>query len=94
MWCEMVGVVEEREVIQKTTEMPSLWKRWKRVGKKIGDIQARVLLTIFYFVVLGPFALMVRWAADPLSIKPQAARGWRLKETEGGSPIERAIRQF
>jgi len=34
-----------------------LWQGWKRVGKKIGDFQARLLLTIFYFVILAPFEI-------------------------------------
>jgi hypothetical protein len=37
-----------------------LWERWKRVAKKIGDIQARVLLILFYFIGFGPFALVLR----------------------------------
>lgn len=28
----------------------SLWDGWKRVAKRIGDIHARILLTLFYFI--------------------------------------------
>jgi len=67
---------------------------WKQVGKRIGDIQARVLLSFFYFVVLGPFALIVRWRRDPLAIKAGGLRGWQPKGPEKGTTIERAHRQF
>jgi len=67
---------------------------WKRVGKRIGDIQARVLLSCFYFVVLGPFALVMRWRSDPLAIKAGTTRGWQLKTAERGTSMERAGRQF
>ena len=56
-----------------------LWSGWKRFAKKIGDFQARVILTILYFVIIGPFALIVRWGADPLSLKKGAQQGWHLK---------------
>jgi hypothetical protein len=68
-----------------------LWEGWKRVGRKLGDWQARMLLTVFYFVVLAPFALAVRWKADPLGLKRPG--GW-LPVTPSGDPRERARRQF
>jgi len=73
----------------------SLWEWWKQIGKRIGDIQARILLVVFYFVVLGPFALAVRWGSDPLGIKPGAPRGWRdPRDDEKCAQLERATRQF
>lgn len=71
-----------------------LWEGWKRFGKKIGDFQARILLTVFYFVAIAPFAVLVRVATDPLALKPAAPRGWRPRTPLPGSPLERALRQF
>ena len=68
-----------------------LWEGWKRVGRKIGDFQARVLLTIFYFVILAPFAVVVRLTADPLGLKRHG--GWH-PVTRAADPRERARRQF
>jgi hypothetical protein len=45
------------------------WNAWKRVARKIGDFQARVLLTILYAVVVLPFGLMSRLFSDSLQIK-------------------------
>ena len=70
-----------------------LWEQWKRIARRIGDVQARVLLMIFYLVVLAPFALIVRWATDPLAIKPGTPRGWRTRREERGSLLERATKQ-
>jgi len=70
----------------------TLWKRWKRVAKKIGDVQARLLLTVFYFVVLAPFALVVRWRTDPLGIKPGSPRGWHPRGKIDADEWERARR--
>lgn len=70
-----------------------LWEKWKSMGKKFGDIQARVLLTLFYFVILAPFVLAVR-RNDPLAIKDGATGGWRLKGEGNGAPMQRAKRQY
>ena len=57
------------------------WARWRAIARFIGTVQARVLLSVFYFVVVPPFALVVRLRRDPLRL--------RLGEGESGW-IERA----
>jgi hypothetical protein len=47
----------------------NLWEAWKRIAHKIGNFQARVLVTLLYVVVVLPFGLMVRSLSDPLQIK-------------------------
>ncbi len=49
--------------------LKNFWAAWTRLAKKIGNFQARVILTIMYVVVLLPFGLMVRLFSDPLRIK-------------------------
>jgi len=71
-----------------------LWEGWKRIGRKIGNFQARVLMTIFYFTLFFPFALLVRWNSDPLAIKPDAGHGWRPLSPPEGSPLDRSRSQF
>ena len=43
--------------------MPRFWEGFKRVAKRIGEIQAWLILTLFYFTLLAPIAIMVRLAA-------------------------------
>jgi hypothetical protein len=45
------------------------WQAWKEFGHKVGNFQARVLLTVFYGVLMLPFGLAARWWSDPLRIK-------------------------
>lgn len=54
----------------------ALWARWKVVARGIGNFQARVILTLFYFVVVPPFALLLRLRRDPLRLRPQAGGFW------------------
>jgi|SaaInl7_200m_RNA_FD_contig_31_1313960_length_1014_multi_7_in_0_out_0_1 hypothetical protein len=52
------------------------WNRWLRIAGVIGDFQARVILSLFYFVIVLPFGLAVRLFADPLKIKGQPDTTW------------------
>ena len=79
---------------KRPSAVRSFWRWWKGVAKRIGDIEARALLTFFYFVLLSPFALAVRWWSDPLAIKAHAAKGWRTRGASDGTAKERATRQF
>ncbi len=45
------------------------WQGWKKIAHKIGNFQARVILTVFYGVLVLPFGLAVRLFSDPLRIK-------------------------
>lgn len=46
-----------------------IWAGWTRLAHKIGNFNARVLLTLLYCIVLMPIGLLVRIFADPLHIK-------------------------
>lgn len=46
-----------------------LWQAWKKIAHKIGNFQARVLLTIFYGVLVLPFGVAARMFSDALRIK-------------------------
>ena len=58
-----------------------LWDRWKAFGRLLGNIVARVALSIFYFTVFAPFGLGVRWFSDPLQIKARPDSLWRPRST-------------
>ena len=50
------------------------WCAWSRLAHKIGNFQARVLLTVLYAVMVMPFGLAVRWFGDPLRVKRRPTR--------------------
>jgi hypothetical protein len=74
--------------------MHRIWQWWKQVAKRIGDFQARLILSLLYFVVIGPFALIVRLGADPLSLKHRGRGGWHPKANLDEPPMKRAMNQF
>jgi hypothetical protein len=57
------------------------WEGWKAFGRLLGNLVARVALSIFYFTVFVPFGLGVRWFSDPLQIKTKPASLWRPRST-------------
>lgn len=74
--------------------MQNLWEWWKRAARKIGDFQARILLTLFYCIFFFPFALAIRFLSDPLSIKNNDSPTWGIKPQAEGSFLEQAKKQF
>jgi hypothetical protein len=93
-----VSVDSSRAVVppdKKKTGLRELWAAWKRIARKIGDFQARILLTIFYFVLLAPFALLMRRTSDPLALKAQTPRGWgERQQNDPEYTVEMARKQF
>jgi hypothetical protein len=74
------------------SKLKELWQRWTRIAKKIGDFQARLILTLFYFIFIIPIGLIARMFADPLALKNTAAH-WE-KRASAPARLEDARRQF
>jgi hypothetical protein len=55
-------------------KLKTFWAGYKRIARKIGDFQARVLLTIIYAVPVLPFGLIIRFFADSLHIKKRPTK--------------------
>jgi hypothetical protein len=55
---------------------------WIRFTERFGSMLSRLLLTVLYFGLLGPFALVYRLFADPLRRRPRASNwvDWRGRE--------------
>lgn len=60
----------------------SLWRGWQGIARAIGDFQARLLLTVFYFTIALPIGLLGRLVFDPLHLGHQPAdSAWRKRHT-------------
>jgi hypothetical protein len=69
------------------------WDRWKIIAHKIGVFQSRLLLNIFYFLIVLPFGLGVRIFTDTLQIKRRSGSHW-ISKVAGANNWEQAKRQF
>ena len=63
-----------------------MWDSWKRVARRIADFQIRVLLALFYYTLLAPFALVVR-------IREAHNAGWTAAAEPSASEQQRAQEQ-
>lgn len=71
----------------------NLWSRWKAIATRIGNFQARVILSLFYFLIVTPFGLAVRLLADPLQIRQRSTSTFWNVKTLPEHTIEEARRQ-
>ncbi|HUV15789.1 MAG TPA: hypothetical protein VMW28_04420 [Pelolinea sp.] len=71
-----------------------LWSTWKSFIFRMGNFQSRLILLLFYFSVVAPFAMINRIFRDPLNLKkPNVDTFWfPLKASQ--SKIDDARRQF
>lgn len=44
--------------------------------ERFGNLLSRTLLTLLYFLVLGPFALVYQFVADPLRLRKKSQGQW------------------
>jgi hypothetical protein len=76
-----------------TSAVVRIWARWKVIAHAIGNFQARVLLSVFYFVVVPPFALIVK-VKDPLGLRQRDRASAWLERPAPDTSSESAHRQF
>lgn len=71
-----------------------LWTNWKAIVVQLGNLWARVVFTVFYFLIVTPFALTVRLLSDPLGVKRRDDISFWHPKTLPQPTLEEARRQF
>lgn len=71
-----------------------LWEGWKVVAHVIGNIQARILLSLFYFVLIPPFGILVRALMDPLQLRRRPRESFWVITPHKEQAVTDAHRQF
>lgn len=51
-------------------------------SERFGSMLSRLLLTLLYFVLLGPFAVVYQLFADPLHLKRRPKGNWSTWESK------------
>ncbi len=70
-----------------------IWNHWLRIAGFIGNFQARLVLSLFYFIIVLPFGVAVRLFADLLRIKGIGRTSWS-EFFERARSVEEAKRQY
>ncbi len=69
------------------------WAHWKKVAHAVGVVQTRVLMVIFYFIVVLPIGLVMRLVGDPLHLRRPAGSNWSEHRHQEPS-VDSARQQF
>lgn len=69
-----------------------VWETWKSFGRFIGDLLARIVLSIFYFTIFLPFALAAKLFGNPLGNRKVKESLWEQREQHTDT-LENAQRQ-
>ena len=75
----------------------SIYRSWLAFSVILGYFVSRILLTIIFFIVITPMAVIFRIIGkDPMERKldPKAGSYWLRKEPEADTTIERYEKQF
>lgn len=91
---------EKRELSRK--ELPTtqknifkrIWQSWNDFSKRMGAFQSRIILSLFFFTLVSPFALAVRMLSDPLRLKYRRLTSWWISKKETKNELEQFRRQF
>jgi hypothetical protein len=75
-----------REILQL------LWSRFKIIAAIIGDVQARMIMTVFYYTILVPFGFIAHFFIKPLEVQTSGTPQW-LERPPIPSDLETAKRQ-
>jgi len=54
--------------VHRATSRPWL-DRWMAILRTVGNVQAWILLTLFYVLIITPFGLIYRCVANPLRLR-------------------------
>ena len=52
------------------------WNAFVAVAKRIGQVQAWLILSVLYFVLMAPVALFFKLTADPLRLRRGRQSAW------------------
>ncbi|MFP4082052.1 MAG: hypothetical protein ACLFVG_04745 [Candidatus Aminicenantes bacterium] len=88
--------VSKRERKERIRQNPvkKFWQNWKNFSKRAGSFQSKTFLSLFFFLVVTPFALAVKIFSDPLRLKPEAKNSYWLTKKHIPTDLEHFRRQF
>lgn len=71
-----------------------LLQNCKNFSNRIGSFQSRIIISLFFFTFVSPFALALKIFSDPLKIKHQSRESHWLPKKEINADLDQFRRQF
>jgi len=61
--------------------LQKIWRGWKRFARKFGQVQAEIILFLFYFLIFTPYGIFLKSLGhDPLKIRERQDSTWQNLE--------------
>lgn len=71
-----------------------LLQNCKNFSNRTGSFQSRIIISLFFFTFVSPFALALKIFSDPLKIKHQSRESHWLPKKEINADLDQFRRQF
>jgi len=84
----------ETRIEKKENIFLELWEIWKAFAFRMGSFQGRLILLLFYFIIVTPFGIINTFFRDPLHLKEPTGDSFWLPLTLPEKKIEDARRQY
>lgn len=65
--------MQKNNVMEKNK---NAWEKWKDIAARAATFLARILLSVFYWIFITPFAIVVRTCSDPLQMDSDKGGRW------------------
>ncbi len=97
-WPKKVSAKKPKHIKKPKEPSSNLFKKlfesWKDFSRRMGSFQSRIILSLFFFIFVSPFALAVKMFSDPLKIKHQSSKSHWLPKKDIETDLEKHRRQF
>jgi hypothetical protein len=69
------------------------WRRFNILQSIVADVVGRIIATLFYFIIILPFGVIMRLVSDPLHIKSANMKPAWLERHPVSSDLDSARQQ-
>ncbi|MFN8522503.1 MAG: hypothetical protein U0821_05285 [Chloroflexota bacterium] len=70
------------------------WKRWRELADRVANVQARILLTVFYFSIMVPIGLWQAFVSDRLRIRRAPSQTFWVERKTTDTTLDDVRRQY
>lgn len=78
----------------ESPDRKNLWEMWKDFSKRMGGYQSRMLMSFIFFILIAPFAFIVKLFSDPLNLKIRKDKTLWQEKKESSLTLEDYKRQY
>ena len=84
---------EREETAVSPNVFKRIWFAWNDFAARMGNVQGRLLMGYFYFIIVTPFGILTRLFMDPLNIKHEPDANGLCPKEPTDTTIEAAREQ-